>query len=197
LLPVTVIALPRQRVLADVVPGGLARDAVLVLGGTGLIALSALFSFHVPWTPVPFTLQTCAVLLVGASLGAVRGGLSSLVYLLVGMAGVPWFSGHTSGWDFASFGYLVGFVVAAALVGWLAERGGDRTAVRAAGTMVLGNLVIYAIGVTYLMASVHVSLAAALALGFTPFVLGDLVKVALAAGLLPAAWRLVHHVESR
>jgi len=194
---VTVIALPRKRVLADVVPGGFVRDAALVLSGTGLIALSALFSFHVPWTPVPYTLQTFAVLLVGASLGAVRGGLSSLIYLLVGMAGVPWFSGHTSGWNFASFGYLVAFVVAGALVGWLAERGGDRTALRTAGTMILGNLVIYAIGVTYLMQFLDVDLATGLTLGFTPFILGDLIKVAVAAGLFPAAWRLVRRVESR
>jgi biotin transport system substrate-specific component len=194
---VTAIALPRKRVLADVVPGGLVRDAVLVLGGTVLIALSALFSFHVPWTPVPYTLQTFSVLLVGASLGAVRGGLSSLVYLLVGMAGVPWFAGHTSGWNFASFGYLIGFVVSGALVGWLAERGGDRTVLRTAGTMILGNIVIYAIGVTYLMQFLDVSLGTALTLGFTPFIIGDLIKIAVAAGLFPAAWKLVRRVESR
>jgi biotin transport system substrate-specific component len=179
------------------VPGGLVRDAILVLSGTGLIALSALFSFHVPWTPVPYTLQTSAVLLVGASLGAVRGALSSLIYLLVGMAGVPWFSNHTSGWDFASFGYLIGFVVSSALVGWLAERGGDRTVLRTAGTMVVGNMVIYAIGVTYLMQYLSVDLATGLRLGLTPFIAGDLIKIAVAAGLFPAAWRLVRRVESR
>jgi biotin transport system substrate-specific component len=194
---VTAIALPRKRVLADVVPGGLARDAALVLAGTVLIALSALFSVHVPWTPVPLTLQTFSVLLVGASLGTVRGGISALLYVVVGMAGAPWFAGHASGWSFASFGYLVGFVVAGSVVGWLAERGGDRTALRTAGTMAIGNVVVYAFGVTGLMRFLDIGLTKALALGCTPFLVGDLLKIALAAGLFPVAWRLVHRAESR
>jgi biotin transport system substrate-specific component len=194
---VTAIALPRTRVLADVVPGGLVRDAALVLGGTGLIVLSALVSIPLPWTPVPLTLQTFAVLLVGASLGAARGGLSALVYLVVGMAGVPWFAGHASGWGFATFGYLIGFVLASAVVGWLAGHGGDRTALRTAGTMVLGTALIYAVGVTYLMRFLDVGLTQALQLGCTPFLAGDVVKVVLAAGLLPTAWKVVHRIERR
>ena len=195
----TAIALPRKRVLADViaVPGKvqLVRDAALVVAGTGLIALSAQASIPLPWTPVPLSLQTFAVLLTGASLGLARGGLSAALYLLVGMSGVGWFAEGRSGWEFASFGYLVGFVVAAALVGRLAERGGDRTVLRTAATMVLGNLVIYALGVGWLMSYAHVGFAKGLELGFTPFLLGDLTKIVVAAGLLPAAWALVRRVE--
>lgn len=195
----TAIALPRKRVLADAIAvsgkAQLVRDAVLVLSGTALVALSAQASVPLPWTPVPLSLQTFAVLLTGASLGLVRGGLSALLYLLVGMSGVGWFAEGRSGWEFASFGYLLGFVVAAALVGRLAERGGDRTVLRTAATMVVGNLAIYTLGVGWLMAFAHVGLGRGLALGLTPFVAGDAVKIALAAGLLPAAWRLVRRLE--
>ena len=192
----TAIALPRKRVLADTIAvsgrASLVRDAVLVLAGTGLVALSAQASVPLPWTPVPLSLQTFAVLLTGASLGLVRGGLSVLLYLAAGMAGVGWFAEGRSGWQFASFGYLIGFVVAAALVGKLAERGGDRTVLRTAGTMLLGNAVIYVLGVGWLMSFAHVGLSQGLALGFTPFVVGDLVKTAVAAGVLPATWSLVN-----
>ncbi|HYN29199.1 MAG TPA: biotin transporter BioY [Dermatophilaceae bacterium] len=188
-------ALPRPRVLADVVPGGLVRDAVLVAGGTGFIALSATVFIPLGFTPVPISLQTFSVLLTGAALGMRRGGLSALLYLLIGMSGVGWFAEGNSGWAFASFGYLVGMVLAAALVGWLAGRGGDRTVARTAGTMVLGNLVIYAVGVSWLMGFLDVGLAKALSLGLTPFLLGDALKIAVAAGLLPAAWALVRRVE--
>ena len=187
------MSLPAPRVLGDVIRGGLARDAVLVVGGAALTALAAQVSVPLPFTPVPITLQTFAVLLVGATLGTVRGLLSMLLYLAVGAAGVPVFSNHTSGWGGASFGYVVGFVLAAALVGRLAEHGATRGVLRTAGVMVAGNLVIYAVGVPWLMAVAHVGLARALALGVVPFLLGDAVKVVVAAGLLPATWRLAGH----
>ncbi len=193
----TVIALPRKRVLADVIPGGLARDALLVASGAAFVGLLAQFSIPLPGTPVPLTLGTFAVLLTGAALGPVRGLLSIGIYMAAGMAGVPWFAGQTSGWGFPSFGYIVGFVVAGALVGWLASRGGDRTPVRTAGTMVLGNVVIYAFGLPYLMAATGMDLPAGLAAGVTPFLIGDGIKILLAAGLLPGAWKVVQHVESR
>ena len=193
----TAISLPRRSVLADHVPGGLVRDAVLVGAGTALIALSALVTVPLPWTPVPLSLQTFAVLLVGASLGPVRGSLSALLYLAAGVAGAGWFAEGRSGWEFASFGYVVGFVFAAAVVGQLARRGGDRTVVRTAATMVVGNAVIYAFGVGWLGAYLGVGLSTALSLGLTPFLAGDALKIALAAGLLPATWRLVRHSEPR
>jgi biotin transport system substrate-specific component len=181
---------PRPRVLADLVPGALVRDVALVLAAAVLTGIAAQVLIPLPFTPVPITLQTFTVLLAGAALGPIRGGLSMLLYLVVGLAGVPWFSEQRSGWEFASFGYIVGFVLAAALVGWLARRGLDRSIVGAIGIMVVGNLVIYAIGVAWLANQLSVDLPTALEFGAWPFLIGDALKIALAAGLLPAAWKL-------
>jgi biotin transport system substrate-specific component len=177
-------------VLADLVPGALLRDAALVLGGAALTGLAAQLVVPVPGSPVPITGQTFGALLVGAGLGWRRGAASMLLYLVAGMAGVPWFQDGQSGWLGVTGGYLVGFAVAAVLVGFLASRGGDRTPLRTVGTMVLGNLVIYAIGVPWLMASTGFDLATAVDRGVVPFLIGDGVKILLAAGLLPGAWAL-------
>lgn len=193
----TAIALPRKRVLADVIPGGLVRDAVLVLGGAAFVGLLAQFAIPLSFTPVPLTLGTFAALLTGAALGSVRGLLSVGLYMAAGMAGVPWFAGHASGYGFPSFGYIIGFVAAGALVGWLAQRGADRTVAKTAATMVLGNVVIYAVGLPYLMASTGMDLSTGLAKGVVPFLVGDAIKIAVAAGLLPATWKLVQRVEQR
>lgn len=193
----TAIALPRNRVLADVIPGGLVRDAVLVLGGAAFVGLLAQFAIPLSFTPVPLTLGTFAALLTGAALGSVRGLLSIGIYMAAGMAGVPWFAGQSSGYGFPSFGYIIGFVAAGALVGWLAQRGADRTVVKTALTMVLGNAVIYAVGLPYLMVATGMDLSTGLAKGVVPFLVGDLIKVVVAAGLLPAAWKLVQRVEQR
>jgi len=201
---VTAIALPRKRVLADHVPalagvpdrvGSLARDLVLVLAGAGFVGLLSQWSIPLPGTPVPLTLGTFAVLLTGASLGGLRALLSIGTYLVAGGLGVNWFAGHRDGWGGATFGYVIGFVVAATIVGWLAQRGGDRTVVKTIVTMVLGNLVIYAVGVSWLMGSTGMDLQAGLTAGMTPFLLGDAIKVVAAAGLLPATWALVRRVE--
>lgn len=180
-------------ILADVLPGGLARDAALVVGGAAFVGLAAQLSFPLPFTPVPVTGQTFAVLLAGLSLGWQRALPSMLLYLVAGAVGVPWFAGGGSGVGASSFGYVVGFVVAAAVVGWLAARGSawTRTPVRTCALMVLGNLLIYLVGVPWLAAALDVSLIKAVALGVTPFLLGDAVKVALATAVLPATWRLV------
>jgi biotin transport system substrate-specific component len=137
-------------------------------------------------------MQTFSVLLTVAALGSTRGLLSMAVYMLAGMAGVPWFSQHQSGWSFPSFGYVVGFLLAAVVVGKLAEKGADRTPLRAAGLLVLGNLAIYAVGVPGLMLTTGMSLPMALTLGVVPFLIGDAIKIALAAALLPATWKLVN-----
>jgi biotin transport system substrate-specific component len=137
------------------------------------------------------SLATFAVLLTGATLGPWRAGLGMGLYLVAGMAGMPWFAEQNSGWNFPSFGYIVGYVLAAVLVGMLARRGADRTVASTAGIMVLGNLLIYAVGVPWLMLSIGVDLGRALVLGVLPFLIGDAIKLALAAGLLPASWRLV------
>ena len=186
----TVAQLPSRRVLADLVPGALVRDVALVLGAAALTGLAAQVAIPLPFTPVPISLQTFTVLLSGAALGPTRGLLGTLVYLVAGVAGVPWFSEGRSGFGFPSFGYIVGFLLAAALVGWLARRGLDRTVPGTIGIMLLGNLVIYAIGVGWLAASLAVDLFTALELGAWPFLIGDALKIALAAGLLPAAWWL-------
>lgn len=174
-----------------------ARAAILVVGGAGLTALSAQLSWQAPWTTVPYTGQTAAVLLVGTVLGLRLGVASMLLYVLAGAAGMSVFSGGSSGLFDAtgalsgSVGYLVGFIVAAGLVGRLAERGWDRSPIQAAGLMVIGNLVIYAIGVPVLAWALGLSAGDALFYGAIVFIPWDAFKVLVAAGLLPLAWRAV------
>jgi len=179
------------RTLADVIPGGLARSIALVVGGAVFVGLTAQVSIPLWFTPVPLSLQTFSVLLVGAALGSRRGLASMALYMLVGMAGVPWFAEGKSGWQLATIGYVVGFMAAAWLVGLLAERGADRKPLRAAGLMVVGNLVIYVFGVTGLVMMTSMTPAVAVAKGVVPFLLGDAIKIVFAAALLPAAWKLV------
>ncbi len=181
----------RRAVLADLVPGALVRDAILVAGGAALTGAAAQIMLLVPGSPVPMTGQTFAALLVGAALGWKRGALSMALYLAVGAAGFGWFQNGSSGLSGASAGYVVGFVFAGALVGALAGRGGDRTPLRTVGTMILGNLVIYSIGVPWLMASTGFGLSTALGKGVVPFLVGDALKIAVAAALLPGTWALV------
>jgi biotin transport system substrate-specific component len=187
----TAAATPRTgQVLADLLPSTRVRDAALVAGGAVLTGLAAQLAVPVPGSPVPVTGQTFAALLVGTSLGARRGFLSLAVYALAGVLGVPWFAGGGSGAGAASFGYVLGMLLAAMAVGALARRGGDRSALRTAGTMLVGEAIIYAVGVPYLALATGMSASAALAAGFTPFLLGDALKAALAMGALPTAWRL-------
>ncbi|MEO8851460.1 MAG: biotin transporter BioY [Allobranchiibius sp.] len=177
------------RVLGDAVPGGLTRDVALVGAGAVLTGIAAQIALPLPFTPIPLTMQTLAVLLVAASLGTKRGLASMLLYVGVGAAGVPWFTNGTSGFT-ASFGYAVGFLLAALLVGRLAEQGGTRRPLNTAGVMIAGNLAIYAVGVPWLMFAANIGLGKALALGVLPFLVGDLIKVAVAAGAMPSAWKL-------
>ncbi len=185
--------LPRSRplVLADLVPGALVRDVLLVVGTAGLVGLLAQVSVHLSFTPVPVTGQTLGVLLGTTALGWRRGGAAMALYAVAGLAGVPWFAGHSSGYVGASYGYVVGFVLCAVVCGWLAERGADRSILRCVPAMVAGEVVLYAVGVAWLGVSLHVGAAKAIALGLTPFLAGDAIKAALAAVLLPGAWKLV------
>ncbi|MFD5032055.1 biotin transporter BioY [Streptomyces sp. NPDC058220] len=188
----TAAAAPRTgAVLADLLPATRTRDIALVVGGAVLTGLAAQLSVPVPGSPVPVTGQTFAALLVGTALGPRRGFLSLAIYTLVGMVGMPWFSAGSSGPGGASFGYVLGMLLAATVVGALARRGGDRSVPRTAGTMVLGSVVIYAVGVPYLAVAAGMSLSAAITAGLVPFLLGDALKAALAMGALPAAWKLV------
>jgi biotin transporter BioY len=185
-------------VLGDVLPGERLRDLALVVGYATVTGLAAQLVLPLPFTPVPLTGQTLAVLLGAAALGWQRAFLGMALYLGAGLAGVPWFAQWRGGADALaapSFGYLVGFVVAAALVGRLAAGGLDRTPLRVVVIMVAGNLVIYGFGLSWLMASLHVGLGRAVGLGVTPFLGGDALKIALAAGLLPGAWALVRRVR--
>ncbi|MBG0815121.1 biotin transporter BioY [Planomonospora sp. ID82291] len=174
-------------VLSDLIPGTWVRDAALVVGAAALTGVAAQLSFPIPGTDVPLTMQTFAVLLSGAALGLPRAFLGMALYLALGQLGVPWFS--PAGGN-ATLGYVVGFVVAASVVGALAGRGGDRTPVRTLGTMALGTLIIYAFGLPWLMVAKDLDLGTAFAGGVLPFLIGDGLKILAAAGLLPAAWRL-------
>jgi len=187
-----VVALSRSRplVLADLIPGALARDIALVAGGAAAVGALAQLAVHVPGTPVPITGQTLGVLLIGTAYGARRAAATLALYAVAGLAGVPWFAGHHSGYASASFGYVIGFFAAATLCGYLAERGADRSVLRSIPAMLAGEIAIYGIGLVWLAVAAHLTPSQTIAEGLTPFLLGDAVKAALAAGLLPAAWAL-------
>ena len=183
---------PRVRVLGDTLPGERVRDALLVLAGAGLVGALAQFSVHLHGTPVPITGQTLAVLLVGTSLGWRRGTAALALYAVAGLLGVPWFAHGQGGFPGgANFGYILGFVAAAAVCGYLAELRADRRLISAIPAMVVGEFVMYVFGVVWLAVDLHVGIGKAISLGFLPFWIGDAIKCALAAGLLPSAWRLV------
>ncbi len=188
-------AIPRPRSLAP----RLAVDAALVVGGSLLIAGLAQVSIKLPFTPVPITGQTFGVLLVGASLGAWRGLSSLLLYLLVGATGMPVYSGGQRGWEVVqgpTGGYLLGFVVAAAVVGILAQRGWDKKLSSSLLAMLTGSVIIYVFGLLWLSRVLNADLARALELGLYPFLLGDALKALLASAALPASWKLVNRLRS-
>lgn len=182
-------ALASAPVLADRLPRVMRHDVTVVALGAALVGLFAQVDWHVKGWPVPFTGQTLAVLLVAAAAGSLRAALSMTLYGAAGIAGVPWLAGGAKGWPAYTFGYLVGFVAAAALVGWLAQRGWTSTGLRTVIAMGAGTLVIYAFGVPWLMNAMHSSFATALAAGATPFLVTDAIKVLIAAAVLPDATR--------
>jgi biotin transport system substrate-specific component len=172
-----------------------ALDAALVVLFSVLVALTA--QVEIPLWPVPLTLQTLGVLFTGAVLGSRRGALALLLYLAEGAVGLPVFAGGASGVGYMlgpTGGYLVGFVVAAGVVGWLAERGWDRRLVWTAVAMVLGNVVIYVFGVAWLAVFLG-DLGGALVQGMLLFVVGDLIKIAVATLTLPGGWRLARRQD--
>lgn len=169
------------------------RVMILAIAGSLLLTLSA--KVHIPFWPVPMTLQTLAVLVIGMAYGPRLGGATLLLYLAEGAIGLPVFSGTPErGIGLAYLagptgGYLVGFVLAAALVGVMAERGWDRSPVTAVTAMVVGNLVIYVCGVAWLGAII--GYGGVWSAGVEPFLLGDGIKIALGAALLPACWKIL------
>ena len=170
------------------------RDISLVVAGALLIYLTARIAIPVPGSPVPITGQTFGVLLVGGALGFRRGLIGVALYVLLGVIGLPFFAEGKGGisviWG-ATGGYLIGFVVAGALVGRLAELGWDRKLGGALGAMLLGSAVIYAIGLPWLGVVIGTSPAETIAQGLTPFIFGDALKLILAAVLFPVAWWVV------
>jgi biotin transport system substrate-specific component len=188
----TPVALPRP-VLADLVPGARVRSVVLVVGAALLTAASAQLVIPLPFSPVPISGQTFAVLLTAAALGPLRAVAAQGLYLLMAGVGLPFFAGAESGWHHfagATGGYLVGFLVAAWVVGALARRGLDRSPHGTFVAFAAGTAIIYALGLPWLAVVTGGSLSQVLAWGLWPFLIGDALKALLAAGLLPLAWRL-------
>ena len=180
-----------QRVL----PRSRVASVVLVVAAAALTALAAQWEILLPFTPVPITGQTFAVLLTGAALGSTLGASGQLLYVAGGALGLPIFSGGAAGWEAAraagTAGYLIGFIIAAALVGFMAERRQDRQFPTMFTAFILGSFVIYVFGVVGLMLSFDMSTSQVIAAGVVPFVLGDVIKAAAAGLLLPGAWKLV------
>jgi biotin transport system substrate-specific component len=166
-------------------------DAIVIISGSLLVGLSAQIRIYLFFSPVPITGQTFAVLILGALLGSRRGGLTMLAYLVEGILGLPVFAagvglpvlfGPTGG-------YLVGFVAAAYVVGWLAEKGWDRRVATTVAAMIAGNAVLLMCGFVWL--TILTDIKTALITGLFCFIPGDLLKVALAAAVLPTGWKLL------
>jgi len=190
--------------LADrVFTRSLGTDAVLVAAGAALTAIAA--QIAVPMWPVPITGQTLAVLLVGLSLGAVRGGLSLALYAVLGIVGLPVFSDSSSGWNIIAGptgGYIIGFIFAAVLTGWLAQLSWDRKIVRAILAAFAGTAVTFAVGLPWLAASLGTlglpnDLQSVLTAGLYPFIVGGVVKAILGAGIVTLSWAAIRRADRR
>lgn len=191
------LAVGRPTLADHVVPRGLVTDIALVASGAALTGLLA--QAVIPLWPVPITGQTLAVLLVGSTLGASRGALAMLAYAVAGVAGIPWFSdtGHGVGVLLGSGGgYIVGFVLAAALTGWLAQRQWDRKFLHAAVTFLAGSGVVFLVGLPWLAVVTGADLQQTLAWGLWPFIPGGIVKALIAAAIIPALWQGVRRLDA-
>ena len=183
----------RPTLIDRVVPRSMVTDVALIFAGAVLTAIAA--QIAIPMWPVPITGQTFAVLLVGAVLGASRGALSMITYISLGAAGLPVFTGAVSGITFGTtFGYLVGFIAAAAVVGWLSQLNWHKKVSGVLASFAIGNAVIYMFGLPWLaFALSNLGIAsdagAVITAGLVPFLVGDAIKMALAAAALPLAWK--------
>jgi biotin transport system substrate-specific component len=181
---------PTRSTLVDrVFARSLATDAVAIAAGAALVSIAA--QITVPLYPVPITGQTLAVLLVGASLGALRGALSLVLYAVLGIVGLPVFADASHGISQVlspSGGYIVGFIFAAALTGWLAQRAWDHRIVGGIVSFAAGTVVTFAFGLPWLAVTLHLDLAQTLAAGLYPFLIGGVIKALLAAGIIRLAW---------
>lgn len=196
------IAVPARRpVLADALTPHRTRlqDAGLVLAGTGIVALLAQVTIPLPL--VPITGQTLGVILVGGALGMRRGAAALTTYLLAGLAGAPIFAGGMGGPAYVlspSFGFIIGFVGAAAIAGWAAERAWDRNVLLAMAGFTLATVAPFVVGVPYLAAVLGLTdLAAIAAVGITPFIVPGLVKAGIAAAVFPLVWQAIRALDTR
>lgn len=184
---------------AVVLPRSGVINVVLVCGFALLTALSAQIIIPLPFTPVPITGQTFAVLLSGAVLGSTLGASSQALYFVLGAVGLPFYAGGERGWTTATGatgGYLVGFVVAAWVVGRLAERRQDRSVATAIPAFLAGNIIIHLFGVPWLAYRLGVSWPEAVQLGSVPFLIGDIAKVVAAGLILPGSWKLIDRLRA-
>ncbi|MEO7147340.1 MAG: biotin transporter BioY [Terrimesophilobacter sp.] len=186
-------------VLADrLFSRGIVMDGVLVAAGAALTAIAA--QVVVPLWPVPITGQTLAVLLVGSSLGALRGTLSMLLYAVLGIIGLPVFSEASSGLGVvlgASGGYIIGFIFAAAFTGWIAQRSWDRRILRAILAFLGGTVLVYAVGLPWLSFTLGYNLVETLNAGFFPFIIGGIVKMLIAAAVITVGWTYIDREDQR
>jgi len=184
-----------QAALVDrVIPRSAINNVALILSGAVVTAYAA--QLVIPMWPVPITAQTLAVLLVGSVLGATRGAISLIVYFSMGAMGLPVFSAATSLSFGPTFGYLVGFIAAAALIGYLSERGWHKSVIGVLGSFAIANSVIYIFGLPWLAFALGTlgaanDLASVAAAGLAPFIIGDVIKMTIAAALLPLAWKFL------
>ena len=191
--------LPRPITLIDLIPRSRLRDVVAVSSFALLTAGAAQISIPLGFTPVPITGQTFAVLLAGGVLGSKLGAASQMFYVILGALGLPFYADGAGGWEVATgstAGYLFGFIVAAFLVGLMAERGQDRNLVTSLPAFIAGSIIIYTFGALWLAYKLDIPFtagateASAVAYGVTPFIVGDILKAVLAGVLLPGVWRL-------
>jgi biotin transport system substrate-specific component len=186
------LSIGRPTIADRVFARGLPMDIALIAAGAGLTAIAA--QVAIPLWPVPVTGQTLAVLLVGSTLGALRGTLSLVLYAVLGIVGVPVFSDATHGLSIVmgpTGGYIIGFIFAAALTGWLAQRAWDHRIVGAIVSFFAGTVVTFMIGLPWLAVSLHLNLEQTLQFGLYPFIVGGAVKALLAAGIVRLAWRQI------
>jgi biotin transport system substrate-specific component len=201
----TLLTIAPQRVLADLIVQpttrvrAIVRDVLLVVGFALLTAAAAQIEIQLGFTPVPLTGQTFAVLLSGAVLGMRRGALSQLVYWMAGLTGLPFYSGGAGGWKSgtgATLGYLVGFIVAAGAIGYLAEKKQDRNFATSLPAMLLGSTLIYTCGAAWLTTYLNIGFATgetnAISLGVAPFLVGDVIKALLAAACTTGVWAAIN-----
>lgn len=181
------VLVPRMPAVAQ----RIARETLLVGGAVALLWAAGNVAIPLPFTPVPLSLATFSVLLIGAGLGPLRALAATGAYLIAGLAGAPMFADGGSGWAFASFGYILGYIAASVLIGYLARRRADRRILPMALTAIGATAVVYLFGVPWLAAFTGADLPTALTLGMVPFLIGDAIKAVAAAALLPATWRLI------